>query len=238
MIPVLITAIIWILVLSRTRHFAEHCRRLQIRKAVPGEVLGRRTTPGNLLTDFGVEGDRRIVIVNHDGRVITARRYPQLLGLKGSLGKDGTPLIQDRPWNDPESLARVREATGRATELLEAKGKESFDVLPLSLATDGASDYLGVDRRRFRPNLLIGGVQELPERNWEGLALHIGNAVICMAQLRGGCVMTTWDPDTQVREPSVLRRIMKELDGTLSPHSFVEQEGTVHVGDPVELIND
>lgn len=101
-----------------------------------------------------------------------------------------------------------------------------------------AIDYLGVDRRRFRPNLLIGGVQGLEERNWEGRALRVGGAVIRMAQLRGRCVMTTWDPDTQVQDSSVLRRIMKELDGTLSLDSFVEREGIVHLGDEVELIKD
>jgi uncharacterized protein YcbX len=190
------------------------------------------------LSDLGVEGDRRIVIVNHEGRVITAWRYPHLLALQSPLGKNGTPLIQGRPWNDPESLTRVREVTVPAAELLEAKGKESFDVLPLSVATDGAIDYLGVDRRRFRPNLLIGGVQGLEERNWEGGALRVGGAVIRMAQLRGRCVMTTWDPDTQVQDSSVLRRIMKELDGTLSLDSFVEHEGIVHLGDEVELIKD
>lgn len=200
-------------------------------KSLAGEQL-RETH----LTEVGVDGDRRVVIVNHNGRLITARGYPRLLSLKSSLGNDGTPLVQGLPWHSPKSLARVREATGLAVDLLEAEGKEGFDVLPLSVATDGAIDYLGVDRRRFRPNLLIGGVPGLAERDWEGLALRIGDAVIRMAQLRGRCVMTTWDPDTQAQDLSVLRRITKELDGTLSLDSFVEHEGTVRVGHEVELI--
>ncbi len=200
-------------------------------KSLAGEQL-RETS----LTNMGVEGDRRIVIVSPNCRVITARRYPGLLALKSSLGKEGTPIVQGRPWHDPGSLARIRKATGLAAEFLEVKGKESFDVMPLSVATDGAVDYLGVDRRRFRPNLLVGGVQGLSERAWEGSALRIGQAVIRMAQLRGRCVMTTWDPDTQAQDSDVLRRIVKELDGTLSLDSFVEQEGTVSVGDQVELI--
>ncbi len=177
-------------------------------KSLAGEQL-RETS----VTDIGVDGDRRIVIVSPNGQLITARRYPGLVALKGSLGRGGTPLVQGRRWHDPESLARVREATGIAVEFVEVQGKESFDVLPLSVATDGAIDYLGVDRRRFRPNLLIGGVPGLAERTWEGSALRIGQAVIRMAQLRGRCVMTTWDPDTQVQDSHVLRRIEKELDG-------------------------
>ena len=204
----------------------------------PVKSLAGEQVRETYLSDAGVEDDRRIVIVNQNGRVITARRYPRLLALRGSLGEDGTPLVQGRPWHARESLIRVREASGLAAELLEVKGKESFDILPLSIATDGAIDYLGTDRRRFRPNLLIAGVPGLAERNWEGMALRIGNAVIRMTQLRGRCVMTTWDPDTQVQDSGVLRRIAEELDGTLSLDSLVEQEGRVRVGDQVELIKD
>jgi hypothetical protein len=198
-------------------------------------LAGEQIREANL-SDLGVQGDRRVVIVGPAGRVITARRYPRLLAFKSSLGRDGTPLVDGRPWHDPESLARIREATGIAAEFREVQGKESFDVLPLSVATDGAVDYLGVDRRRFRPNLLIGGVPGLAERAWEGLVLRIGDALIRMAQLRGRCVMTTWDPDTQVQDANVLRRIVKELDGTLSLDSIVERPGTVRLGDQVELI--
>jgi uncharacterized protein YcbX len=97
------------------------------------------------------------------------------------------------------------------------------------------STILGVDRRRFRPNLLIGGVQGLAERTWAKRALRIGDAVIRMEQLRGRCVMTTFDPDT-MQDSTVLRRIIKELNGTLFLDSFVERNGTVRVGQPVELI--
>lgn len=204
----------------------------------PVKSLAGEKVRETYLSDLGVEGDRRIIIVNQRGRVITARRYPRLLALKGSMGEDGTPRVQSLPWHAPESVIRVREATGLAAELLEVKGKESFDVLPLSVATDGAIDYLAVDRRRFRPNLVIGGVRGLQERGWERMALRIGNAVIRMTQLRGRCVMTTWDPDTQAQDSRVLRRIVEELDGTLSLDSFVEHEGRVRVGDQVELIKD
>jgi uncharacterized protein YcbX len=91
-----------------------------------------------------------------------------------------------------------------------------------------------VDRRRFRPNLLIGGVEGLAERKWEGRALRIGDVVIRMRQLRGRCVMTTWDPDTQKQDPNVLRRIVNELDGTLSLDSEVEHPGVIKVGDTVQ----
>jgi uncharacterized protein YcbX len=130
----------------------------------------------------------------------------------------------------------VRAASAPFAELIPVEGLESFDILPLSVLTDGVVDYLGVDRRRFRPNLLIGGVEGFEERTWEGSAIRIGGVVIRMAQLRSRCVMTTWDPDTQEQDRRVLRRIVKELKGTLSLDSLVEVLGIVRVGDLVELV--
>lgn len=202
-------------------------------KSLAGEPLQQAR-----LSEFGVEGDRRVVVVRPSGRVMTARSHPRLLSLKGKLGPDGEALINGRSWSDAESLALVRTAAGEAVELVKVQGAESFDVLPLSVATDGAVAYLGVDRRRFRPNLLIGGVEGLAEREWQGLALRIGNVVVRMVELRGRCVMTTWDPDTQVQDPSVLRRIVEELGGRFSLDSSVERAGVIRVGDEVELVKE
>jgi hypothetical protein len=200
-------------------------------KSIAGEQLQQAR-----LTDLGVEGDRRVAIAGPAGRWITGRQFPKLLALHGSINADGVPTIDGRPWYDPASLAAVRAASAPFAELIPVEGAESFDILPLSVATDGAVHYVGVDRRRFRPNLLIGGVESLAERQWPGGSLQIGGVVIRMEQLRARCVMVTWDPDTQQQDHGVLRRIAKELDGTLSLDSFVEEPGVVHVGDPVEWV--
>ena len=39
---------------------------------------------------------------------------------------------------------------------------------------------VGYDSRRFRPNLVIAGVEGLAERQWEGKQLRIGKVVIGM----------------------------------------------------------
>lgn len=48
--------------------------------------------------------------------------------------------------------------------------------------------------------------------------------------------MTTYDPDTLEQDPSVLRRIVRELGGRLALDSFVVRGGRVAVGDRVELL--
>lgn len=129
----------------------------------------------------------------------------------------------------------VRGISASLAELVRYDGAERFDVLPLLVATDGAIDYMGFDRRRFRPNIVIGGVEGLAEREWPKRHLRMGEVVIEAAQLRGRCVMTTFDPDTLKQDMSVLRRIVKELDGTMALDCSVVSGGTLEEGIPVTL---
>lgn len=188
------------------------------------------------LTLGGLVGDRVVQVYDRRGRVITARTRPALLGLRATLGPDGVPRIDGRPWSSPEAAAAVRAAAGPGARLAGSHDLERFDVLPLLVATDGAIAMLGVDRRRLRPNLVVGGVDGLAEREWPGRRLRLGKAVVAVAGVRQRCVMTTFDPDTLVQDPSVLRRIVRELGGRLALDCAVEEEGTVAVGDPVELV--
>ena len=151
-----------------------------------------------------------------NGRTITARTHPRLLGLKGTLGADGQPRISGNIWNSPEALSPVRKAVGANADVVYHEGPERFDVPPLLVATDGAIDYMGFEGRRLRPNILIGGVQCLQEREWPNHRLQIGEAVIDAAQLRGRCVMTTYDPDTLRQDLNMLKSIARELDGVMA----------------------
>jgi len=116
------------------------------------------------------------------------------------------------------------------------KSMERFDVLPLLVATDGAIATLGLDRRRFRPNILVSGATAEAERSWPGKRLRIGGALIRVASLRQRCVMTTYDPETQVQDVSILRRIVRERGGRLALDCRVIEPGRVVVGDPVEVL--
>ena len=50
--------------------------------------------------------------------------------------------------------------------------------------TDGAIAAFGRDLRRLRPNIVIGEVEALAERNWQGRQLRIGGVTINLADLR------------------------------------------------------
>ena len=200
-------------------------------KSMGGEPLERAE-----VTVGGIVGDRLVVARNGLGRVLTARRKPRLLGHRATLGPDGEPLVDGRPWSSPQVAADVAHAAGRGARLVRLDGPSGFDVLPLLVATDGAIEAFGHDRRRLRPNIVIGGVAGLAERTWEGRLLRAGSVVIGLADLRARCVMTTFDPDTLEQNVDVLRKIRREFGGALALNARVVEPGTLSVGDPVELI--
>ena len=184
----------------------------------------------------GFAGDRVVHVSGPGGRIVTSRTHPRLLGLRGTLGPEGEPLVDGRPWSAAASQAAVRAAAGRESRLVRYDGPERFDVLPLLIGTDGAFAALGVDHRRLRPNIVVGGVEGLAERQWPGRRLRIGPVIVEVAKLRARCVMTTYDPDTLEQDVSVLRRIASRFDGTMALDCGVVSGGRIAVGDPVELL--
>jgi len=200
-------------------------------KTMAGEKL-ERADVGSL----GIEGDRVVHVENSQGRVITSRSHPRFLGHKGSLGLHGEVLVDGRPWESPEVAAEVTDIGGPGARLVRFDGAERFDVLPLLVATDGAIAAFGHDLRRLRPNIVIGGVEGLGEREWPGACLRVGDVLIGVQDLRLRCVMTSYDPDTLAQDKEITRGIYRRFEGKLALNCFVIEGGEIAVGDEVHLV--
>jgi hypothetical protein len=174
----------------------------------------------------GFPGDRVARVVDARGQQVTARTKPGLLAIEG------------RSWESPETAAALARAAGPDARFEPVANGDGhfFDESPLLVATDGAIAALGYDGRRFRPNIVVGGVAGMEERAWDGRRLRIGAAEIDLGHLCERCVLTTFDPDTQEQDPDVLRRVNAELDGLFARNCWVAAPGRIAVGDPVELI--
>ena len=202
-------------------------------KSLKGERLNETE-----ITKLGIPGDRQIAVIRTiNGRFLTSRSKPRLLGLQGSTNADGVPTINGHLWDSAEALELVREAAGELVTLEQIPAPQAFDVLPLLVATDGAARYLNIDHRRLRPNILLADVPDLEERNWPGKIIAIGDVRIHAEKLRDRCVMTTFDPDTQTQDPSVLLRIVRELDGSTALDSSVITPGKIRVGDAAAIVD-
>ena len=202
-------------------------------KSLKGERLQQTE-----ITKLGIPGDRQIAVIRTiNGRFLTSRSKPKLLGLQGSINANGVPTINGYLWNSAEALELVREAAGEPVTLQQIPPPQAFDVLPLLVATDGTARYLNIDHRRLRPNILLADVPELEERKWPGRIIAIGEVRIHAEKLRDRCVMTTFDPDTQAQDPSVLLRIVRELDGSTALDSSVITQGKIRVGDQAHIVD-
>jgi hypothetical protein len=75
------------------------------------------------------------------------------------------------------------------------------------------------------------------ENQLVGHSVKIGSKVIVRVLERDPrCVMITLDPDTSERTPAVLKQVAQAHEGTAGVYGAVIVEGTLHKGDPVELL--
>jgi len=198
----------------------------------PVKSLGGERLSAATLEPDGIIGDRIVRVRGPEG-VRTSRRQYRLLGLRGTLDGDGRARVNGHPWETEAALALVKDAAGADAWLEAHHDVDRFDILPLLVATDGAISAFGRDVRRLRPNIVIGGVEGLAERDWPGSLLHIGDVIVRLDSLRGRCVMTTIDPDTLQVDPGVLRDIARRFGNQLALNAEVIRGGTIRAGDPV-----
>jgi len=194
-------------------------------KSLAGEPLSTAT-----IGAAGIAGDRLVRVCGPEG-LRCARRHYRLLGLRGTLDANGCARINGYPWDSPDALALVREAAGADAWLEACETPDRFDVLPLLVATDGAVAAFGRDVRRLRPNVVIGGVDGLTEREWVDGQLRIGDAIVRLDSLRSRCHMITIDPDTLRVNPDVLRDVVRRFDNRLCLNAEAIRAGSVRVGD-------
>jgi len=201
-------------------------------------MRGERLQEAEVL-ETGIRGDREIVVLScKRRRLITSRTHHQLLGLQGGLSVEtGKATINGVPWDTVKARELAQGAAGEPVELIHVPGTERFDVLPLLVATDGAIQAIGLNRRRFRPNIFIGGVEGLAEREWEGKRIRLGAVEIHAAQLRSRCVMTTYDPDSLEQDRTVLFLIVSDFGGTMALDCSVLRPGAIRVGDTVTVVD-
>lgn len=200
-------------------------------KSMGGEQLNHAC-----ISSLGIEGDRVVHVEDVHGHVITARTHHRLLGYRATVDAFGEPLVDGLRWNDPKLRDDAAAIVGPGARLVRDESTNRFDVLPLLVATDGAIAAFGYDGRRLRPNLVIGGVEGLAERDWPGQCLRIADVIIGIQDLRGRCVMTTFDPDSLKQDRQVLKDIARKFGGTLALNCYVIRGGEVRVGDLAELV--
>lgn len=233
----------------------------------------------------GLEHDRRWMLVDEDGKFITARQEPRLLQAYAMPADDGLKLeapgmptlavaapatgatLNVKVWKDhvdavpadaaaddwfsrylgrPVRLVHMddgvtrRNGSSRAQPGDEVSFADSMPLLLVSLASLEALNRRldrSVPMGRFRPNLVIDGVDAHAEDTWKQVS--IGDVVFDVAKPCARCVLVTIDAATgskDVRgEPlRTLTRYRRTDDGVTFGQLLIPRSGGVlHCGDAV-----
>jgi len=148
--------------------------------------------------------------------------------------------------DDPALLDALRADIDEKHRLTLMRSERAMtDCRPVSIFSLQSARQLAeetgmpMDKRRFRANVYVdlavaGG---FPENEFVGRSLRIGpKAVVSVLERDPRCMMITLDPDTGEKEPAILKKVAQAHDGMAGVYGAVLVEGTLHKGDPVEVL--
>lgn len=208
----------------------------------------------------GFAGDRRFAFRRvGDGSGfpwLTASRVPELVlyrpsGAEGNAGEPRpthvrTPSGEEHPLR---SEALRREIAGRFqgdVELMSLKNGIFDDAVASVISVATVADVcreagVGLDARRFRPNIVLetDDAEPFRESGWAGGRLVFGSspagAAISVTANDVRCMMINLDPDTARQDAGVLKAVVRRNDNIAGVYGAAVRSGTIHVGQEVWL---
>jgi uncharacterized protein YcbX len=233
----------------------------------PDEVLLEECGVAANRRFYLVREDGRLLAGLHHGPLVRVRAdwdeesdrlaltFPEGSVVEGNV-RLGAPVLTDfwghrvrgrvveGPWTGALSAF-----VGKPLRLVKADDPGgAVDIEPVTIASEASVAELarragrdGVDGRRFRMLIDVGGCEPHEEDSWVGERLRIGHALVGVTGPVPRCATTTRDPSTGIRDFDVLRAIAayrgrregKKVD--FGVYARVLEPGRVRVGDPVEL---
>jgi len=197
-----------------------------------------------LVAETGLEGDRRWALVdgqaNRAGKPLTIRETELLLTYRAQLAGRGVQVVTpggETRRLDERLVADLAAETSRPLTLREGAGLNFDDspVLVVNLTTVAAFEVsagVEVDRRRFRANLYLDGLEPEEELRWLGRRIRAGHAELEVVSRCERCVVITRDPDTTQASPELLRVLTETSDTCMGVYCRVARPGLVATGDP------
>jgi uncharacterized protein YcbX len=209
----------------------------------PVKSMGGERLDACLITDRGLEGDRRWALVdgvaNRAGKLLSIRQDERLMTYQARLGDHGVEVVTphgELRRLDDQLVAALAEQTGRPLTLRDLAGA-NFDDSPVlvvnlaSVAAFGLEAGVPIDRRRFRANLYLDGLEPEEELRWLGRRIRAGDAELEVIKRCDRCVVITRDPDTTTASPELLRILTDTHETCMGLYCGVVRPGRVAVGD-------
>jgi len=195
-----------------------------------------------LIDETGLEGDRRWALVdgtpNRAGKLFTNTEDARLMRygarLDGQLVQVVTPAGETRQL-DQALVAALAGETSRPLTLRDASGINFDDspVLIVNLSTLAAFELsagVRIDRRRFRANLYLEGLEPDAELRWLGQRIVAVDAELEVVKRCESCAVIIQDPDTTETSPQLLRVLTQTSDTCMGVYCRVVRPGIVATG--------
>jgi uncharacterized protein len=180
------------------------------------------------------------------GRLSRLSGFRSLLPTLTSFGTMNRQLREVFSREADEPIPDISRFPAEVLEFTSPPGTY-FDAYPIhvlttaSLRTMAAGNPAAVwDVRRFRPNFLVetsDEIQGLPESDWEDRRLRIGTVELKCEISCARCGMTTHAQKDLLKDPSVLRSIVRDANQNMGIYASVISNGKVSNGDQVELVS-
>ena len=205
---------------------------------------------------LGVVGDRRFMPFDPgEGAALMALRNPALLTFRARCrdAEQGDDVVVDGPdghdwaWDEPalaHAMAAALDRDDDAPVQVVRSPPGAHATQPVALLAESSirqvSEWAGedVDRRRFRPNLVVeaDGADPFPEDDWIGHRLRIGDVaeVEVTAPTRRSGVLSR-DPDTAERDTRAHAALARERRNHVGACCRVVRPGWIAVGDRVRV---
>lgn len=195
------------------------------------------------ITEHGLEGDRRWALIdgspNRAGKFLTIREHKEMLRYHPRTVESGLEVeAPDKSvlTTGDALVERIHEESGRPLELRDRAG-DNFDDAHVMIINLASVELLALevgmtlDRRRFRANLYVDGLEAEEEVGWIGRRIRAGEAELDVVKRDVRCVIPTHDPDTTVAIPLILRTLVQRHDECMGVYCRVVTPGRVAVGD-------
>lgn len=222
-------------------------------KAMGGERLAEAP-----ILKHGILGDRSFAF-KLNSKYLAAVNLPALFAyqarLQGGGNHFGVTVTTDEGieyhWDDDRLLEHLNKkiSDGKLEKVsmnpIEERGAfwEDHILIISSSSLDKVSELCGkteLDVRRFRPNMVIELDSDIPfeEEHWIGKKIIINDSTYVINNNCERCAYVNIDPvNPSIKDPNVLKTIVKERNSNLGVYASVLTEGTVFEDADVLLVD-
>lgn len=184
-------------------------------------------------------------------------KYAETNGVSNGEGiiQVKTPSGAVLNWDDPILWKELSQVCGRPLAGVKREPRKEPDPIRLEPIGSFEEEHLlitsdaslaafqhiwgkSTDLRRFRTNLhlCLADPEPFQEETWVGQRLAIGEVIVDIMKPCTRCVMTTIDPDTLQRDPSLHRTLVEKRKNHFGVYGRIVQTGRIQQGDAVNLL--